>query len=87
MLCDNLATTCLLMCVRHSVPGGLSMLKGYSFIEYFRKEDCDRALKGTQGIKLGNQEIEIRISGMFFCVFDLFFLSGHSHHACVFVPL
>ena len=33
------------------------MLKGYAFIEYFRKEDCDRALKGTQGIKLGYSPI------------------------------
>ena len=65
---NNIFVVFTIFLIVFSAPGGLAMLKGYAFIEYFRKKDCDKALKGTQGIKLGNQEIEIRISGMYYYI-------------------
>lgn len=38
-------------------------LVGYAFIEYFWKEDCNKALAQTQSLLLDGVQIEIRISG------------------------
>ncbi|ETO22824.1 heterogeneous nuclear ribonucleoprotein A0 [Reticulomyxa filosa] len=35
---------------------------GYSFIEYFLKDDCDKALRCSKSLMIDEQEVEVRIS-------------------------